>query len=221
MKLFTPRKGACIITFARTHEPRCQVRGWFIIGLGSVPTDSQGELPWPKAKNRARHTFGTWPILLALAGVVLVALIVVFLILRVRNRDWKSPGEDVAAPSATQAVSTTALPVVPPQATLTTAGFPAEEDFVVVSGPASPRVAYAMVHGPGKLSLVLDVAMPKGAQPGTAVAVGLAAVHKVVLTEHDAQVHPLRSRRALHLHDFPAGTIATEADWGRLRMALP
>jgi hypothetical protein len=99
-------------------------------------------------------------------------------------------------------------------AKLTAAEFPAEEDFVVVSGPASARVAYAMVHGPGKLSLALDVAMPEGAQPGTAVAVGLAAAHKVLLTEHDAQVHP---RAAAVRHTFtisPAALIATEADWG-------
>ena len=114
---------------------------------------------------------------------------------------------------------------------LCTSGFAAndrmllEEDFVVVSGPASPRVAFAVERGVNRLWLVLETAtFADGA--GISASVGVAAAKKTVLAS-DKPVFGPRKGVARFLFDIPVDSIAPTAsvaakpaDLSRLRLAF-
>ena len=96
------------------------------------------------------------------------------------------------------------------------AAFPSDDDLVVVSGPASPRVAYALRRGRRTLTLVVDIA----ADDGTTVGVGLSAAKTVRMSNADAKVRHVRDA-ARYTFTIPAKTLVSgEADWARLRMGL-
>jgi DNA-binding beta-propeller fold protein YncE len=102
---------------------------------------------------------------------------------------------------------------------LAAAPAPTEDDFVVLSGPESPRVAFAVSRDGAALNLTLDVAGAAG--PGsTSVSVGLAAAKAVVLNKGTAPVH-VRDGTARYVFAVPAASlVAGEADWARLRMGI-
>ncbi|HUW31801.1 MAG TPA: FlgD immunoglobulin-like domain containing protein [Planctomycetota bacterium] len=93
------------------------------------------------------------------------------------------------------------------------------DDFVVVSGAASPRVAFAVDRDDERLWLVLETAtFADGA--GISASVGVAAAKKVVLT-NDKPVPGPRRGVARFLFDIPINSIAPQpADLGRLRLAF-
>ena len=93
-----------------------------------------------------------------------------------------------------------------------------EDDFVVVSGPASPRVAFAVRQEARALTLVVDVT--RGEAEGVAVTVGLAAGRKVVRTGEKAEVV---QREGGARYSFMVGErelAAVEADWAKLRLGI-
>jgi len=94
-----------------------------------------------------------------------------------------------------------------------------DDDFVVVSGPASPRVAFAVERGEGRLRLVLEVAtLADGA--GISARVGVAAGKKTVLAS-DKPVPGPRNGMARFLFDVPLDSIlAKPDDVSRLRLAF-
>lgn len=95
-----------------------------------------------------------------------------------------------------------------------------DDDFVVVSGPASPRVAMALRHEGGALSLTVDVAADRSDGTGTSLSVGLAADKKVMLATRDAQV-TLTKGLARYTFSIPdAALVNQEAGWRKLRLAM-
>ena len=95
-----------------------------------------------------------------------------------------------------------------------------EDDYVVLSGPASPRVAFAVRRVGGTLTLVVDVASFGADGGGTSVTVGLAAARKVILGDKDATI-ALREGAARHTYSVPAASLVdADADWARLRMGV-
>ncbi len=96
----------------------------------------------------------------------------------------------------------------------------ADDDFVTLSGPASPRVALALRQEADKLTLVLDIGAFSADGSGTSVALGLAAAKSVVLGDKDAQV-ALRDGVARYTFTVPASAlVAADADWSRLRLGV-
>jgi len=94
------------------------------------------------------------------------------------------------------------------------------DDFVVVSGPTSPRVAYALRPSKDALRVVLDVSSFTPDGSGTGVKLGLAATKHVVLDGKKAKVEK-RSGRARYVFNVPAkDLIGIAADWTGLRMGL-
>ncbi|HRR82788.1 MAG TPA: FlgD immunoglobulin-like domain containing protein [Planctomycetota bacterium] len=89
-----------------------------------------------------------------------------------------------------------------------TAGFPTEDDFVVVSDPASPRVAYALQRERGRLTVVVEAA----ADGEPTVALGLHGAATLVLSDKDAVVR--RSDGAVRF------TFSAPGDWSALRLGL-
>ena len=97
---------------------------------------------------------------------------------------------------------------------------PGKDDFVVVSGPASPRVAFAANRSADEFRVVLDVAAFDAKGSGTSVAVGLAAAKKVILADKDAKVSR-GDGAARYTFALPAASLVTQmADWPRLRMGI-
>ncbi len=96
------------------------------------------------------------------------------------------------------------------------AGFPSEDDFVVVSGPASPRVAYALQRERGSLAIVVEVAL----DGDTAVKLGLHGAATQILSDKDARVE--RGKRTVrHCFSVPTSRlVGDEGDWAKLRMGL-
>jgi outer membrane protein assembly factor BamB len=94
------------------------------------------------------------------------------------------------------------------------------EDFVTVSGPASPRVAFAVQRSGDRLDLAVEVASFTDDGSGTSVQVGVAAAKTVMLSDREAQV--TRGRRtARYAFALPASTLVDgEADWRTLRLGL-
>jgi hypothetical protein len=94
----------------------------------------------------------------------------------------------------------------------------ADEDFVVLSGPSSPRVAYRLDRTPQALRIDLrveaDDAIPVSAS------VGLSASRKVVLTERDAAAERARGAVLLRFVVPEATLVAKADDWKRLRLAF-
>jgi hypothetical protein len=96
----------------------------------------------------------------------------------------------------------------------------APDDFVVVSGPASPRVAYALARTDKELRVVVDVAAFAPDGTGTSVELGLAAAAKLILADKDAQVRR-QDAAARYTFTVPAARLVkADDDWRKLRMAL-
>jgi hypothetical protein len=94
------------------------------------------------------------------------------------------------------------------------------DDFVVVSGPASPRVAYAVRRTADALQLTLDVATFAPDGSGAAVQAGFSAARKVVLDEQKAAVEKAAGL-ARFVFTVPAKELAeTPEDWRKLRLGL-
>jgi len=95
-----------------------------------------------------------------------------------------------------------------------------DDDFIVVSGPASPRVAYAIARGQSELRVVVDVQSTRPDGSDVRVAAGLAAAGKVVLAA-DKPLAGTGAGTARFAWAVPASKlIRSDADWARLRMAL-
>ena len=97
------------------------------------------------------------------------------------------------------------------------APFPTAEDFMVVSGPASPRVACAIARGADRFCLVLDVAVRSADAGEPGVSVGLAAAHKVILTQQQAELQRSDGRLRYVFSLAARELVDAEADWDRLR----
>ena len=133
---------------------------------------------------------------------------------RVRRSSGGAPARVLLAALALAA----AVLAAPGVARAAEAWNPGEDDFLVLSGPTSPRVAFAVTKDAAGLRLVLDVATfdPDG---GTGVSVGLAAAKSVALTEKDATV-ARRPGAVRYGFVVPAASlVGAEADWAKLRMA--
>ena len=74
------------------------------------------------------------------------------------------------------------------------AEFPVPDDFVTVSGPASPRVAFALQRDAAGLGVVVEAAALAPDGGDVSVSVGLAAAQKVVLSPKEAKVERTGSR---------------------------
>ena len=95
-----------------------------------------------------------------------------------------------------------------------------DADFVVMSGPASPRVAYALQRSGKTLRVALDVAAFSEDGSGTAVELGLDAAQKTILDDSKAKIEH-KDGRARYTYTVPASDLVkTEADWKKLRMAV-
>ena len=97
------------------------------------------------------------------------------------------------------------------------ADFPNGDDFVVVSGPASPHVAYALQREGDRLTVVVDVASSDG---DAAIQVGLHAAATLLLSDKEADVR--RGNGAVRYRfSVPTGRlVAGEGDRAKLRMGL-
>lgn len=94
------------------------------------------------------------------------------------------------------------------------------DDFVVVSGPTTPRVAYALKKSNTSLQVAIDVATFTPDGNGTGVQVGLAATRHVTLDEQKAKADKTPNGTR-YLFTVAAKDLAdAPADWAKLRMAL-
>jgi hypothetical protein len=95
-----------------------------------------------------------------------------------------------------------------------------EDDFFVVSGDASPRVAYALTPTPEGLSLVVQVAPFAKDGTGTSLQVGLSAAKTLILKGADAR-KSFRDGVVEYAFLIPKqDLINQEADWSQLRFGL-
>jgi len=96
---------------------------------------------------------------------------------------------------------------------------PNGDDLTVVSGPASPRVAYDLERRGEELRLTVEVEAPDPSAP-VSVQAGLAASGKAILTERDARLE--KGAGILRFHfSVPAARLAGRPeDWRRLRFGL-
>ena len=100
------------------------------------------------------------------------------------------------------------------------ADWPRDEDFIVLSGSASPRVALALNRSADPVLVVVDVAAFAADGSGTTVAVGLAAGKKSILDGKGAKITRGKGA-ARHSFAVPAASLATQdAQWARLRLAV-
>lgn len=111
-------------------------------------------------------------------------------------------------PAARSAPAPTAPPV-----TITAA------EYQVISGPTSPRVAFALRKTTG-LVLAVEVASLQADGSGTRLTVGLAATKAVILTDGDAVITRGKSL-ARYIFTIPANALVTkDEEWARLRMGV-
>lgn len=97
---------------------------------------------------------------------------------------------------------------------------PAEDDFLVLSGPESPRVALALAREGGRLTLTLDVGGAGADAGGTSAEIGLAAAKTITLGTKDARVG-VQDGTARYTFTIPdASLVAADADWARLRVGV-
>lgn len=94
-----------------------------------------------------------------------------------------------------------------------------EDDFIEVSGPASPHVAYALRQNANGLSILVDVASIDAAVAGR-VEIGLQAAKKVILDPRNARI--TRDTGVTRFaFTIPSRMLITQpSDWEKLRMAL-
>jgi DNA-binding beta-propeller fold protein YncE len=98
-------------------------------------------------------------------------------------------------------------------------GLQEADDFTVVSGPASPRVAYDLERTPEGVRLTVEAGTFEG-EGRVSVSAGLAAAKKVVLTEKEAKVEPRKGAVRFRFTVPAASLAAAPEDWKQLRFAL-
>jgi len=94
-------------------------------------------------------------------------------------------------------------------------------DFVLISGPASPRVAFAARRSADILLVALDIStFPPDA--AASASLGLAAAGKVVVSEKDVVAAAARGKGSVrYLFAIPAAKLVEQKDdWVKLRMAV-
>ena len=96
----------------------------------------------------------------------------------------------------------------------------APEDFVVLSGPSSPRVAFAVQRTAAGLQLAVSVASLSGDGKDTSVTLGLSAEKKLILTNKDAQVSQSDGGVQYEFNVPAAALVSKDADWERLCLGL-
>ena len=94
------------------------------------------------------------------------------------------------------------------------------DDFLIVSTPVTPHVAYAVTQNPGGLRLVIEAASLQSDLAGVSVSVGVAAGKTITLDPKSARVS-----RHDGLVDFdfdiPAAQLVDQpADWKKLRLGF-
>ena len=95
-----------------------------------------------------------------------------------------------------------------------------EDDFTVVSSPASPRVAYAISKSAAGLDLVIGVEPLGAVAEGIKVSVGASAGQKVLLTEKQARISR-ENGEVRFAFQVPTNALsANAADWAKLRLAF-
>jgi len=94
------------------------------------------------------------------------------------------------------------------------------DDFVVVSGPATPRVAYALRKSRSGLQIAIEVAGFAADGNGTGVHLGLAAAKQVALDERKARVEKTPDGTRYHFSVTAMDLVDGPDDWTKLRMAL-
>src|SRR4051812_36562283 len=91
-------------------------------------------------------------------------------------------------------------------------------EFTIVSGPASPGVAYALARNGSDLELVVE-AEAHGQEVAT-LQVGLAALRKRILTGADARTSRLPDAVRFSFKVPVKDLIDRDTDWSRLRFGL-
>jgi hypothetical protein len=97
-----------------------------------------------------------------------------------------------------------------------------DEEMVVVSGVASPRVAYGLSHERGTLTVRISVASfeTPANEGGIGVQLGLAADKAVTLSEKEAMVTKT-AQAVVYQFRVPEGKlVAVKEDWDKLRMGI-
>ncbi|MGD0090453.1 MAG: FlgD immunoglobulin-like domain containing protein, partial [Planctomycetota bacterium] len=94
------------------------------------------------------------------------------------------------------------------------------EDFVIVSGAASPRVAFALQRTDAGLQLAITAASLAADGLDTSISVGLAAEKKIVLTNKDAQSGVMNGCAQYEFSVPAAALAAQDAGWELFRMAF-
>jgi hypothetical protein len=94
------------------------------------------------------------------------------------------------------------------------------DDFVVISGPTSPRVAYALRRTDRRLDIVLDVATFAEDGTGASVELGVAAAKKVLLSGGKAKRARVQGGARFSFAVPATALVEAPADWKKLRMAL-
>jgi len=112
------------------------------------------------------------------------------------------------------------VPLLPAGGASAAPVFPDPDDFVVVSGPASPRVAYALRRDPAGLDLVVEACGFAADGSDVSVAAGLAAAKQVVLGPKEAAVRKGRDSARFVFRVPASALVAGEADWAGLRFGL-
>ncbi|MDQ2732929.1 MAG: hypothetical protein M3Y56_14830, partial [Armatimonadota bacterium] len=93
-------------------------------------------------------------------------------------------------------------------------------DFITLSGPESPKVAYALRWEPDHLRLAVDVDRSVGGG-GMTLLVGVAAVREVTLNSSSARVLSVSQNRTRFEFSIPAeALIDRPEDWSKLRLGL-
>ncbi len=100
------------------------------------------------------------------------------------------------------------------------AEFPTPDDFVSVSGPASPHVAYALRREPAGLDVVVEADGFAADGSDISVSAGLAAAKRVVLGPKEATIQKGRGSARFAFRVPAAALVAGEADWAGLRFGL-
>ena len=95
------------------------------------------------------------------------------------------------------------------------------EDFELISGPASPRVALGLRRAGDSLEAALDIDALDG-NGAQKIELGLAAARKLMLTEKDARAgRGAENDVARYLFTIPSGALAgVEGDWQKLRAGV-
>ncbi|MHC4250962.1 MAG: FlgD immunoglobulin-like domain containing protein, partial [Planctomycetota bacterium] len=94
-------------------------------------------------------------------------------------------------------------------------------DFFEVSGPVSPRVAYAVKRANGSLAVALEIESLSGDGSDVSAEMGLAAAKRVTLSTKDAEAEAGTGGARRFSFVVPGSELVDgDVDWARLRMAV-